>query len=69
MGFIVDGVESVTNITDKDIEPTPDFGGQISTDCIRGMAKLEGRVVALLDIDRVFTVEELAQTHEQLSQE
>jgi purine-binding chemotaxis protein CheW len=57
MGLIVDGVEAVANVAAKDIEPTPDFGAQISTDYILGMAKLENRVAALLDIDKVVAAE------------
>lgn len=53
MGLMVDGVEEVANIAAGDIEETPEFGGEISTDCILGMAKLKGSVKALLDIDRV----------------
>jgi purine-binding chemotaxis protein CheW len=59
MGLIVDGVEAVANVAAKDIEPTPDFGAQISTDYILGMAKLENRVAALLDIDKVVAAEEI----------
>ncbi|MFA6543476.1 MAG: chemotaxis protein CheW [Limisphaerales bacterium] len=57
MGLIVDAVQSVANVTGKDIEPTPDFGGQISADYLLAMAKLEHRVVALLDIDKVVGAE------------
>ncbi len=53
MGLIVDGVEEAVNIAAGDIEETPDFGSTIATEYLRGMAKLKGRVVALLDIDRV----------------
>ncbi|MGB8167423.1 MAG: chemotaxis protein CheW [Chthoniobacteraceae bacterium] len=53
MGLVVDAVESVTNVAAKDIEPTPDFGTAFGTDYILAMAKLEGRVIALLDIDKV----------------
>lgn len=53
MGFIVDSVESVTTFVASDIEPPPDFGGQVRTDCILGMAKQEKRVVALLNIDLI----------------
>lgn len=56
MGLIVDGVEEVINITAGDIEETPDFGAQIATDYILGMAKIKGFVKALLDIDCVLTV-------------
>ena len=57
MGLIVDGVEEVANIAGADIEDTPDFGGQISTDYIVGMAKVKGAVKVLLDIDRVIGAE------------
>lgn len=53
MGLVVDGVEEVTNIAAADIEAAPDFGAQISTAYITGMAKLKGVVKTLLDIDRV----------------
>jgi purine-binding chemotaxis protein CheW len=53
MGLIVDGVEEVLNIAGADIEETPDFGAQIDTNYILGMAKVKGVVKTLLDIDRV----------------
>jgi purine-binding chemotaxis protein CheW len=59
MGLVVDGVEEVTNLTAADIEETPDFGTQISTDYIVGMAKVKGAVKTLLDIDGVVGAETL----------
>ena len=56
-GFIVDGVEEVINLAPGDIEETPNFGGQICTDYIVGMAKLKGTVKTLLDIDKVVGAE------------
>ena len=53
MGLVVDGVEEVIHINEADIEETPDFGGQICTDYIIGIAKVKGVVKALLDIDAV----------------
>ena len=61
MGLIVDAVEEVANITQADIEATPDFGATLTTDYILGMAKLKGGVKALLDIDKVVSTEVLAQ--------
>ena len=55
MGLVVDGVEEVTNIAEADIEETPDFGAQIATDYIVGMAKIKGAVKTLLDIDGVIS--------------
>ena len=53
MGLVVDGVEEVINLAENDIEETPNFGGQICTDYIIGIAKVKGKVKALLDIDGV----------------
>jgi purine-binding chemotaxis protein CheW len=53
MGLIVDGVEEVINIAEGDIEATPNFGGQIATDYLVGIAKVKGVVKALLNIDEV----------------
>ena len=61
MGMVVDGVEEVINLNAADIETTPDFGGEIATEYIRGMAKVKGVVKVLLDIDRVVGADELQQ--------
>lgn len=53
MGLVVDGVEEVINIAAGDIEETPNFGGQICTDYIIGIAKVKGAVKTLLDIDGI----------------
>jgi len=53
MGIVVDAVSEVLNIRGGDIENTPAFGVKLNTDFILGMAKTEGSVKILLDIDRV----------------
>jgi len=53
MGLVVDGVEEVIGLAGTDVEDTPEFGGQISTDYIVGIAKVKGQVKTLLDIDGV----------------
>ena len=60
MGLVVDAVEEVLNISLADIEETPDFGTQIETEYILGMAKIKGTVKTLLDIDRVVCVSALS---------
>ncbi len=57
MGLVVDGVEEVLNINEGDIEETPNFGGQICTDYIIGLAKVKGQVKTLLDIDGIVGAE------------
>ncbi|MCF8067848.1 MAG: chemotaxis protein CheW [Desulfobacterales bacterium] len=59
MGTVVDSVSEVMNIKGDDIEKTPSFGTDVDTEFILGMAKMEGGVKILLDIDRVFNSEEL----------
>ncbi len=60
IGIVVDAVSEVLNIKGEDIEDTPTFGTKLNTDYILGMAKMEGGVKILLDIDRVLTGDEIA---------
>ena len=60
IGVVVDSVSEVLNIKADDIEDTPTFGTRLNTDYILGMAKMEGGVKILLDIDRVLSAEEVA---------
>ncbi|MGA9070254.1 MAG: hypothetical protein WB424_08380, partial [Terracidiphilus sp.] len=41
------------------IEPAPRIGTQIRTDFIKGMGKRDTQFIMILDIDRVFSAEEL----------
>ena len=60
IGIVVDAVSEVLNIKGEDIEDTPTFGTKLDLDYIFGMAKMEGGVKILLDIDRVLSAEEIA---------
>lgn len=64
IGNVVDSVSEVLNIKNDDIEDPPTFGAKLSTESILGMAKLEGGVKILLDIDHVLNVQELAALQE-----
>jgi len=59
MGAIVDAVDEVVNLSEAELEPTPDFGCSPNTDYILGMATLQGGVKTLLDLDKVFLKEGL----------
>jgi purine-binding chemotaxis protein CheW len=61
VGIIVDSVSEVLNIKAEEIEDAPSFGTQLDTNFILGMAKMEGGVKILLDIDRVMSAKELAE--------
>ena len=60
IGIVVDAVSEVLNVKVEEIEETPTFGAKFDTDYILGMAKIEGKVKILLDIDRVLTDSEIA---------
>ncbi len=59
IGIVVDSVSEVLNIKRENIEESPSFGTSLDSQYILGMAKLEGGVKILLDIDKVLTSEEL----------
>ncbi|MGA3105585.1 MAG: hypothetical protein ABSD53_13975, partial [Terriglobales bacterium] len=44
----------------EQIQPAPRIGTHIRTDFIKGMGKRDSQFVMILDIDRVFSAEELA---------
>ena len=60
MGTVVDSVSEVIHLKNDDIEETPTFGTRLNTSYIQGMAKMDGRVKILLDIDKVLTTQELS---------
>jgi purine-binding chemotaxis protein CheW len=51
MGLVVDAVSEVLRIPSNIIEPTPHMASNISTEYIMGIAKLEDRLIILLDMD------------------
>jgi len=60
IGCVVDAVSEVLNIRSDDIEDTPDFGAALDASYILGMAKMEGGVKILLDIDQVLSADEVS---------
>jgi purine-binding chemotaxis protein CheW len=60
MGMVVDSVSEVLNIKGGEIEDAPALGASLATDYILGMAKMNGGVKILLDIDRVMHWEEMS---------
>lgn len=59
IGIVVDSVSEVLNIKTDEIDDTPTFGTKLNTDYILGMAKMEGGVKILLDINRVLKAGEV----------
>jgi len=64
LGALADSVKEVMDIEPKDIEPAPRMGTSIRSDFIRGIGKQGDDFIILLDIDRVFTEDELSVAEE-----
>jgi len=60
IGALADSVEEVIDLEPDQIQPAPRIGTQIRTDFIKGMGKRDTQFIMILDIDRVFSTEELA---------
>ncbi len=60
IGVVVDSVSEVLEIPKAEIEPAPSFGARIRADFIRGMGKINGRFVVILNADRILSIDEMA---------
>jgi len=60
LGALADSVQEVIDLDPGQIEPPPRLGTSIHTEFIRGMGKREEHFVIILDVDRVFSNEELS---------
>ena len=60
IGALVDSVQEVFELEPHQIEPAPRIGTQLKTEFIKGMGKRDDRFIIMLDIDRVFSSEELS---------
>ena len=61
IGVIVDAVSEVLRINEEAIEPPPRFIAGIAHEYLTGVGKVGERLLILLDLDKVFSVEEKSQ--------
>ena len=59
VGILVDGVEEVVEISKDQIKEPPSIGSKYQSEFIYGMAKLEEEFLMLVDMDKVFSVDEI----------
>lgn len=60
VGALADSVREVLDLEPSQIEPPPRIGTRLNTEFIKGMGNLDDRFVIILDINKVFSAEELA---------
>lgn len=60
LGALADSVQEVHDFEQGQIEPAPKIGTRLRTDFIKGMGKRDEQFIMILDIDKVFSSDELA---------
>ena len=63
LGVLADSVQEVVEMEPDLIEPPPQLGTKLNTEFIKGMGKVENDFVMILDIDKVFSAEDLIDLH------
>lgn len=61
LGLMVDAVSEVVEIAQNQVEPPPNFGTAVRRDFIQGMGKMGSRFVIILEPDKAFDLEEMAE--------
>lgn len=64
LGALADSVQEVMDLEPGSIEAAPRIGTRLNTEFIKGMGKRDNSFVIILDIDKVFSVDELTQVRE-----
>ena len=59
LGALADSVQEVFDLHTGDIEPAPKIGTHLNTEFLQGMGKKDDEFILILDIDKVFSYEEL----------
>ncbi len=68
IGALADSVKEVITLEPDNIEPAPKIGTRLDTEFIKGMGKLNEEFVIVLDIEKIFTTEELIAVNEMVKE-
>ncbi|MFW6113331.1 MAG: chemotaxis protein CheW [Actinomycetota bacterium] len=61
VGMIVDSVSEVMRVNKDTLEPTPSLTTDVSASYLQGVVKKDNRLIILLDLSKVLSVEEIAE--------
>lgn len=62
MGIIIDSISKVVSISNSDIQPPPPMLSGIGQKYIKGVGKLEDKLLVVLDLEKLFTTDEEEET-------
>lgn len=68
IGALVDSVQEVFELDPSQIEPPPRLGTRLDTNFIKGMGKRDDRFIIILEIDRVFSSEQVEMLKENFNE-
>lgn len=60
LGAVADSVDEVIDQQPDQIEPPPRIGTNLNTEFIKGMGKRDDHFIIILDINKIFSAEEIA---------
>ncbi|SIQ20643.1 CheW protein [Alkalispirochaeta americana] len=69
LGALTDSVQEVIDLGADSIEPAPKFGTVLENSFIQGMGKRNDEFIIILDIDKVFSVQEICRLNASAEQE
>ncbi len=58
VGIMVDGVSEVLRVSDESIEPLPAMVNAVNADFLKGIVRLEDRLIILLEVEKVLDLQE-----------
>ena len=64
LGTLADAVQEVIELEPDSIDPAPKIGTRLNTEFIKGMGKRDDEFIIILDIDKVFSSEEMTLVQE-----
>jgi len=67
VGIVVDAVSDVYKFSAGDIKSSPDFGPEIDSRFVSGMATIDEKIIVILDAVKLLDVEELYQIRENVN--
>jgi purine-binding chemotaxis protein CheW len=65
LGALADSVQEVLDLEPGSIAAAPKIGTKLKTEFIKGMGKRDDRFIIILDIDKVFSSDELAMVQQE----
>lgn len=68
MGIMIDSISKVVSMANSDIQPPPSMLQGIGQRYIKGVGKMEDKLLVVLDLDKLFTNEEDDKSEEEASE-